>query len=91
MGKSTKLEGLYDKIDEIKFRFEILKRDIEIEYYKKEIEASNLDKQSINNKLESMNDDLKFLEESNIGGEFMSDELKQRIVEIAKRTIIING
>ena len=32
MGKSTKLEGLYDKIDEIKFRFEILKRDIEIEY-----------------------------------------------------------
>jgi len=64
---------------------------MQIEYYKKEIEASNLDKQSINSKLESMNDDLKFLEESNIGGEFMSDELKQRIVQIAKKTIIING
>ena len=38
-----------------------------------------------------MNDDLKFLEKSNIGGEFMSDELKQRIVKIAKKTIIING
>jgi len=91
MGKSTKLEGLYDKIDEIKFRFEILKRDIEIEYYKAEIKTSNIKKESINDKLESLNDDLNFLEKSNIGGEFMSDELKQRIVEIAKKTITING
>ena len=59
MGKSTKLEGLYDKIDEIKFRFEILKRDIEIEYYKKTIEESNLNKKLINTRLEKINNDVK--------------------------------
>ena len=91
MGKSTKLEGLYDKIDEIKFRFEILKRDIEIEFYKKAIEESNLNQESINTRLEEVNNDLTFLEKSNIGGEFMSDELKQRILEIAKQNITING
>ena len=91
MGKSTKLEGLYDKIDEIKFRFEILKRDIEIEFYKKTIEESSLNKQVVNTRLEEINNDLKFLEKSNIGGEFMSDELKQRIAEIAKQNITING
>ena len=91
MGKSTKLEGLYDKIDEIKFRFEILKRDIEIEFYKKAIEESNLNQESINTRLEEVNNDLNFLEKSNIGGEFMSDELKQRISEIAKQNITING
>ena len=91
MNKSTKLEGLYDKIDEIKFRFEILKRDIEIEFYKKAIEESNLNQESINTRLEEVNNDLNFLEKSNIGGEFMSDELKQRILEIAKQNITING
>jgi len=91
MGKSTKLEGLYDKIDEIKFRFEILKRDIEIEFYKKVIEESNLNQESINTRLEEVNNDFNFLEKSNIGGEFMSDELKQRISEIAKQNITING
>ena len=91
MGKSTKLEGIYDKIDEIKFRFEILKRDIEIEFYKKAIEESNLNQESINNRLEEVNNDLIFLEKSNIGGEFMSDDLKQRILKIAKQNITIKG
>ena len=33
MNKSTKLQGLYDKIDQVKLRFEILKRDIMIDMY----------------------------------------------------------
>ena len=92
MNKATKLEGLYDKIDEIKFRFEILKRDIEIEYYKNIIEKIDLDNNKVlNTKLEQINDDLNFLEKSNIGGEFMSDELQKRIRQIAKKNIMING
>ena len=42
-------------------------------------------------KLNKIKDDLKFLEKSNVGGEFMSDKLKQRIAEIAKQNITING
>ena len=80
MGKSTKLEGLYDKIDEIKFRFEILKRDIEIEYYKQAIKESSFDKQSIKSKLESMNDDLKFLQEKFA----RSKEIRKIIEEIGQ-------
>ena len=91
MGKSTKLEGLYDKIDEIKLKFEILKKDIEIDYYKNMIDGVNLNNESIDKKLEKINEDIKFLEQSNIGGEFMSDELKQRIIKISKQTITIDG
>jgi len=91
MGKSTKLEGLYDKIDEIKYRFEILKRDIEIENYKKIIKNKSLNQTQINTRIEEVNNDLKFLEKSNIGGEFMSDELKNKITNIAKQKIMING
>jgi len=91
MNKSTKLEGLYDKIDEIKLRFEILKRDVELEYYKSKIEDSNLDKQKINNELNKILDDVMFLEKTNIGGEFMSDDLKDRVKEISNNNINIDN
>ena len=76
MNKATKLEGLHEKIDEIKFRFEILKRDIELEYYRNKV--TDLNQKSINLKLNKIKDDLKFLEKSNVGGEYMSDKLKDR-------------
>ena len=44
MNKSTKLEGLYDKIDQIKLRFEILKRDVELNFYKNKL--SKIDKKN---------------------------------------------
>ena len=90
MNKSTKLEGLYDKIDEIKFRFEILKRDLEIEFYKSKINDSNIDKNTFNTELQKIKDDILFLEKSNVGGEFMSEDLQKRVQEIAKQTININ-
>ena len=90
MNKSTKLEGLYDKIDEIKFRFEILKRDLEIEFYKSKINDSNIDKNTFNMELQKIEDDILFLEKSNVGGEFMSEDLQKRVQEIAKQTININ-
>tara|TARA_Y100001970_G_scaffold294115_1_gene447058 strand:- start:15508 stop:17091 length:1584 start_codon:yes stop_codon:yes gene_type:complete len=92
MNKSTKLEGLYDKIDEIKFRFEILKRDIEIEYYKDLIQKNDLDNnQKFDIKLDKINNDFKFLEQSNLGGEFMDESLQKRIKEIAKQNIVVEG
>ena len=93
MNKSTKLEGLYDKIDHIKIRFEVLKRDVKIKYYnlmkddKNNKELSN----TMNHELTNINEDLKFLEKCNIGGEFMSDVLKQRVREISKYKIDSNN
>ena len=91
MNKATKLQGLYDKIDEIKFRFEILKRDIELDYYKNKINISDSEKKSLNSKLKTIQNDIEFLNNSNVGGEFMSDELKDRVKNIANQNIVING
>ena len=91
MNKATKLQGLYDKIDEIKFRFEILKRDIELDYYKNKINISDSEQESLNYKLDKIQNDIDFLKDSNVGGEFMSDELKDRVKEIANQNIVING
>ena len=92
MNKATKLEGLYDKIDEIRFRFEILKRDVEIEYYKNIIK--NIDSKGdkdLDIEINKINDNFKFLEKSNVGGEFMSDELQQRVQKISEQKININS
>ena len=90
MNKSTKLQGLYDKIDQIKLRFEILKRDVEIEFYKKQIEGSNIANEAFDSKLQKIKDDFLFLEQSNLGGEFMSDDLKEKVYNIAKQNIKLN-
>ena len=92
MNKATKLEGLHDKIDEIRFRFEILKRDVEIEYYKNIIKnIDSKDDKDLNMEINKINDNFKFLEKSNVGGEFMSDELQQRVQKISEQKIKINS
>ena len=90
MNKSTKLEGLYDKINEIKLKFEILKRDIEIEYYKNLLNEK-IDKNLLKEDIKKVQNDYEFIQQSNVGGEFMSEDLKKRVRAIAKQSIIINN
>jgi len=88
--KGTKLETITDRIDTIKTRFEILRRDAEIDFLKKKIELNgtangeikNLEKE-YTDKLEQLNDDEAFIEKCNVGGEFMEKELQNRVLEIA--------
>ena len=89
MNKSTKLQGLYDKIDQVKLRFEILKRDIMIDMYEKN--SGKLDQTTINDKLNKVKNDFIFLEKSNLGGEYMSKELQDKVYEIAKNKITIDN
>jgi len=91
MNKSTKLQGLYDKIDQIKLRFEILKRDIELNFYKNKLSDLDIDKEQLDLQIKKVNEDFKFLEVSNIGGEFMSEELQNRVNEIAKQKIELDN
>ena len=88
MNKSTKLQGLYDKIDQVKLRFEILKRDIILDMYKKK--SGKIDKKSLRDKLNKVKDDFIFLEKSNLGGEYMSKELQNKVYEIAENKITID-
>ena len=87
--KSTKLETIADRIDMVRDRFELLKRDAEITYLKK-VAKPNADKKKLkakfNAEIESLDDDYAFISESNIGGEYMDPEKQQRVEQIAART-----
>jgi len=77
--KSTKLETIFDRIELIKTRYEVLKRDAQIELLKHEI-----DEQTFQERLSRYEEDIKFLEASNIGGEFMSNDKIERLEKISK-------
>lgn len=83
--KSTKLETIYDRIHEIRTRFEVLKRDAEIDYWRQLADGGDRDEllAKLKKKHEQLDDDFAFIAECNIGGEFMDDEKIQRLRQIA--------
>jgi len=76
--KATKLETIYDRIHLIDTRFEILKRDLELQALKKEITEKQF-----RDRGRELDDDRKFLHACNIGGERMRDEDIARVRRIA--------
>ncbi len=84
--KATKLETIFDRIHEVRNRFEIAKRDVEIKYYKALL-AGGGDPEKLKNDLErrlaELDDDFAFIAECNLGGEFMDPEKIDRIKKIA--------
>jgi len=83
--KSTKLETIYDRIHEVRTRFEVVKRDAVIDYLKALIENKS-DAETLRAELEErlakLDDDFAFIAESNMGGEFMAPERVDRLKEI---------
>jgi len=86
--KSTKLETIYDRIHEVRMRFEVLKRDAEITCLAAIVggapEASA--KQQLAAELAQLDDDYAFIASCNEGGEFMAADKQARLREIAART-----
>ncbi len=77
--KSTKLETIYNRIHEIRMRFEVLWRDAQIEYLKKDISLDELHlKQS------ALRDNFEFIASVNTGGELMDESKQERVKNIAK-------
>jgi len=87
--KATKLETIYNRIHEIRARFEILWRDAEIDYLQKQLEGTHLEADlQANLKQEHawIREAFAFVAQCNIGGEFMADEKIERLEEISRRT-----
>ena len=87
--KSTKLETIYDRIHEIRTRFEVVKRDAVIEYLRALLDQpENADalRRSLEERLAKLDDDYAFVAECNIGGEFMAPEKVERIKKVASMT-----
>ena len=89
--KSTKLETIYDRINTVDTRFEVLKRDFTIEAMqqkigrltkKTSIDCSDIDKKT-EEKIVQLDSDRDFIRRCNIGGEFMDEDLQQRVKDIA--------
>lgn len=86
--KARKLETIYDRLEAIKIRFEILKRDYLLTTIKKsdvkkkrncnEKEIDNYDKY-----VEQLEADYRFIEEINTGSTFMDEKMNLRLNNIA--------
>ena len=86
--KATKLETLYDRIHEIRMRFEVLKRDAEIDCLNAIAagEEASAARQQLSETLAQLDNDFAFIATCNEGGEFMAPEKIVRLNEIARRS-----
>ena len=94
--KSTKLETIYDRINTVQARFEILKRETRLrllEQYCRPGAAPLSD--TVNEEYErvarQIDDDWEFVKVANVGGEFMAPEKQERIRQIAAHSYQLNG
>lgn len=86
LDKSTKLHLMRDGINEVESRLASLRQMTFRDYYKALSEGGDgkVLKQKLDNQLEKLEADLEFLRASNKGGEFMSDEAKERIRQLSQ-------
>lgn len=79
--KATKLETIYNRIHEVRMRFEVLWRDAELDYWKQRVAGANpLQLQhQLQQRREQLQADFAFVAQSNVGGESMADEDVQRL------------
>ena len=103
--KSTKLETIYDRVNEVETRFVALRRDEQIKLLKRELKIERDDSLSTQEKIikikmlkskylkktRELKSDLEFIKESNIGGEFMSGDKKDRVHNISNYRWKPNG
>jgi len=94
--KATKLETIFDRINLLDTRFEVLKRDLEIAALKQKIDLvrqpspENVDardrlgqiEQTLRESLRRLESDREFLRHCNVGGEFMPPEAQERVKQI---------
>ena len=87
--KATKLETIYNRIHEVRLRFEVLLRDARIEQLL-DVQAGGEAAATANERFEAkkaqLMEDFAFLAECNLGGEFMAPEKIERVLQIAKKT-----
>jgi HD-GYP domain-containing protein (c-di-GMP phosphodiesterase class II) len=80
--KATKLETIYNRIHEIRTRFEVLLRDARIDILERKLAGESIEESEFEERRSLLMDEFEFLAECNIGGEFMSEERMNLVQEI---------
>ncbi len=85
--KATKLETIYDRIHEIRTRFEVLKRDAEIASLRDVLGGAEPQaaRRRLEKELRALDDDFVFVAACNSGESPMTPEALERLASIAKR------
>jgi hypothetical protein len=85
--KATKLETIYDRIHEVRMRFEVLKRDAEIDYWQQVAQGGDPARlrASLEAQWQTLDAEFAFVAECNQGHEFMGPERLERLQAIAAR------
>jgi HD-GYP domain-containing protein (c-di-GMP phosphodiesterase class II) len=91
--KATKLETIYDRINTVQVKFELLKKEKELEYFKQLTQQNNKEllEKEFTNTLKKIEDDFLFIQTANQGSEFMSGEDIQRVHTISQYQITLNN
>ena len=87
--KATKLECIYNRIHEIRMRFEVLWRDAQLSHYKafaEEYKEDASSKRRLDKRLKQLREDYAFVAECNIGGEYMAEERRERLKAIGAQS-----
>jgi len=87
MDKSVKLETIYNRIHEIRMRFEVIYRDIEIAELKKRLNQKDIDEveNEVSKELEKLREEFAFVAEMNIGKETLDDQKIEKLKQIAQK------
>ncbi len=93
--KATKLQTLFDRMQLIDTRFEVLKRDLEIAALREQLTLRDVkDSQretdimaGARNAIEALDEDRDFLRKANQGGEFMKDADVERVRRMGSGTL----
>ncbi len=86
--KATKLETIYNRIHEIRTRFEVLWRDTQITSLESQLAGTDQATAEAQRDAQfaQLQDDFAFVAQSNVGGEFLNDEVIARLERIAEQT-----
>jgi HD-GYP domain-containing protein (c-di-GMP phosphodiesterase class II) len=93
MDKATKLETIADRIETVRARFEVLRRDAELAFLQSLVDGRSRDDAAAERDatLRALDDDLAFIEKANIGGEYLPPDAQDRISAIGARTFVEKG
>ena len=86
LDKSKKLETIYDRLEEIKYKYAIIEKEFEIKLLKNKISQKEYEEE-----IKKIQKEIEFLKILNKGHEFVTDEMLNKLKEIAKRTYTFNN